>query len=69
MLACSLAHIRAVALCAEEGYDVILEDNVRVHKNAPALLADLRAAVVDADADGDGRWLRYFGYLGREEYM
>ena len=79
VLACSLAHIRAVGICVEEGYDAILEDNVRVHKNAPALLADLVAAGADAELTGStdegggsglpGWWLRYFGYLGREEDM
>jgi hypothetical protein len=79
VLACSLAHIRAIGICVEEGYDAILEDNVRVHKNAPTLLADLRAAAADAESSGSGDvtegaglpgwWLRYFGYLGREEDM
>jgi len=52
----------------EEGYDAVLEDNVRVRADAPALLAQL-PAVPPGEAEADGKWLRYYGYLGREEDM
>ena len=75
VLACSLAHIRAMAVCADEGYDAILEDNVRVNKDAPALLQAMQTAA-QWEAEGpsvvpavEGWRLQYYGYLGREEDM
>ena len=58
----------AFAQAVEEGYDAVLEDNVRVRADAPALLAQL-PAVPPGEAEADGKWLRYYGYLGREEDM
>eukprot|EP01045_Picozoa_sp_COSAG04_P005997 COSAG04_NODE_287_length_17998_cov_7.320018_21_plen_51_part_00 len=49
----------------EEGYDAVLEDNVRVRADAPTLLAQL-PAVPPGEAEAGGKWLRYYGYLGRE---
>ena len=65
-MACLLAHLRAMKRCVEEGYDVILEDNVRA---PPELCAQRIWETIDASeeweqANGNQCHLRYYGWLG-----
>lgn len=52
----------------EEGYDIVLEDNVRVRTDAPALLAQLPSMSTEGPG-AEAKWLQYYGYLGREVDM
>jgi hypothetical protein len=66
VMACLLAHLLAMKRCVEEGYDFILEDNVRA---APEECARRVWEAMDASgewqqANGDQCHLRYYGWLG-----
>ena len=47
VLACSLAHLKAMKTLVEEGYDFILEDNVRVPLIDPMVVADVNKDEID----------------------
>jgi len=69
VLACTLAHLVALKRFTDEGFDVLLEDNVRAPLDA-ASCADRIRQVASADANnsnsGEARQchFRYFGWLG-----
>jgi hypothetical protein len=84
VLACTLAHARALATAASEGWDVIVEDNVRLRKDTAQELARLlptAPAAAEAEATVPSRpalgehggeeavSLRYLGYLGKLESL
>ena len=65
VLACTLAHLKAMQKLTESGYDFILEDNVR----APLDCADRIWNAIDASLEwqeqtGEECHMRYFGWLG-----
>ena len=66
VLGCFLAHLMAMKTCVEEGFDVILEDNVRV---ATEVCADrIRGAIAASEQrcreTGVQCHMRYYGWLG-----
>lgn len=66
ILACALAHLLAMKRCVAEGYDFILEDNVRAPPND---CADRIWATLEASKDWELQHnehchLRYYGWLG-----
>lgn len=68
-MACLLAHLRAMKLCVKEGFDFILEDNVRA---PPEECAQRIWEAIDASEEWHQRAdsgehqcrLRYYGFLG-----
>ena len=66
-LACLLAHLRAMKLCVKDGYDFILEDNVRA---PPEECAQRVWEAIDASKECEREkhqetcHLRYYGFLG-----
>lgn len=63
VLACCLAHLRAMRRAVDEGWDVILEDNCRGPVSSGEAARRIRAcAMASPDAD-----LRYYSYSGRAE--
>jgi alkylation response protein AidB-like acyl-CoA dehydrogenase len=59
VVACTLAHARALAVAAAEGWDVIVEDNVRLRRDAARelqrLLPAAAAAAAGSPEAGGGR--------------
>ena len=65
VLACLLAHLNAMRTAVEGGFDVIIEDNVRVTKDGNALAQNIRRVINDSTSAG----VRYFGYLGPQDNL
>lgn len=65
-MACLLAHLRAMKKCVEEGYDIILEDNVRAPPDecAKRIWEAIDASELYQHANGEQCQLRYYGWLG-----
>jgi GR25 family glycosyltransferase involved in LPS biosynthesis len=65
-LACFLAHLRAMKLCAEGGYDFILEDNVRASSEecAQRVWEAIDACHECERENKETCHLRYYGFLG-----
>lgn len=74
VLACALAHLVAMKKLVEEGYDFILEDNVRApiygsydHSKcecAERIWSTLKASLDWENATGEKCHMRYYGWLG-----
>lgn len=61
VLACTLAHLKAMAICAQEDYDVICEDSICGPVESGIAAQRLRTMIA-ATPDAD---VRYFAYGGR----
>ena len=59
VLGCLLAHLQAMQTLVEGGFDMIVEDNVRLSRDA----ADRIWETIDASSKSQCH-LRYFGWLG-----
>eukprot|EP00518_Triparma_eleuthera_P008439 CAMPEP_0182486380 /NCGR_PEP_ID=MMETSP1319-20130603/46952_1 /TAXON_ID=172717 /ORGANISM="Bolidomonas pacifica, Strain RCC208" /LENGTH=201 /DNA_ID=CAMNT_0024688457 /DNA_START=1 /DNA_END=603 /DNA_ORIENTATION=- len=64
VLACLMAHLKAMREAVEGGYDVILEDNVRI-LDSPESYQVMRSFIAKAGTSG----VRYFGYLGPRDNL
>ena len=66
VMACLLAHLLAMRRCVEEGYDFILEDNVRAapEESARRIWETMDASAEWERASGEHCHLRYYGWLG-----
>lgn len=66
VMACLLAHLLAMRRCVEDGYDFILEDNVRAapEESARRIWETMDASGEWQRANGDHCHLRYYGWLG-----
>lgn len=65
VLACALAHLRAMRRAVEEGWDLICEDNIRGPVASGEAARRIRAC---AEASRDAH-LRYYTYSGRAEEL
>ncbi|GMH64935.1 hypothetical protein TrST_g9654 [Triparma strigata] len=64
VLACLFAHLNAMAYAVENGFDVIIEDNVRVRDSRETY--DIMRGLID---DSKNAGVRYFGYLGPRDNL
>ena len=64
VLACLMAHLKAMRAAVEGDYDVILEDNVRILES-PESYEVMRSFIAKAGSSG----VRYFGYLGPRDNL
>jgi GR25 family glycosyltransferase involved in LPS biosynthesis len=66
VLACTLAHLTAMKKCVDEGFDFILEDNVRapMEECASRVRETIHASEELVKETGDPCHMRYFGWLG-----
>ena len=62
VLACLFAHLRAMRKAVEEDFDIILEDNVRMLRDAAILIREFKR-------ESSGASARFFGYLGPEDNL
>lgn len=64
VLACYLAHLRAIRQAVQSGADVIFEDNVRMPARPPGEAARRIRACIEASPQAE---LRLYGFGGRKE--
>ena len=64
VLACLMAHLKAMRAALEGGYDVILEDNVRILESHETYTI-MRSFIDKSMSSG----VRYFGYLGPRDNL
>lgn len=66
IIACLFAHLRAMKRCVQDGYDFILEDNVRAppEECAQRIWETIDASQEWQQTNGEECHLRYYGWLG-----
>lgn len=64
VLACIFAHMDAMKRCVEEGFDIILEDNVRPLKDGKLCYEYINKVKQEANNNSNKCDLLYYGWLG-----
>lgn len=66
VLACTLAHLTAMKKCVDEGFDFILEDNVRapIKECSDRIWESICASEEQVKETGEPCYMRYYGWLG-----
>ena len=66
VLACTFAHLAAMKKCVDEGFDFILEDNVRapINECADRIWESIRASEELVKETGEPCYMKYYGWLG-----